>query len=260
MIGAVILAAGRGSRLGETTAEKPKCLVELCGISLLQWQVAALRWAGIESIALVTGYRREVLQPWCSSLRLHEFHNPDWATTTMVSTLAAAAEWLEKGPCLVSYSDIVYHPRIVTALMQAQSDLAVTLDRQWHSLWSLRFADPLEDAEVCRLSEDGKLARIGGRAASLAEIEAQYMGLLRFTPAGWAAFAREAQSVAPGKLDMTGLLGSLIGKGLPVQGVPVEAGWCEVDNAVDLASYQAALEKGEFSHDWRGLWSSGLQA
>jgi len=58
---AIILAAGRGSRMGGATADQPKCLTPLHGRTLLDWQVEALRDAGIESIALVRGYMGEKL-------------------------------------------------------------------------------------------------------------------------------------------------------------------------------------------------------
>jgi hypothetical protein len=51
---AIILAAGRGSRMKNLTDERPKCLVELRGKTLLEWQLGALRHAGINEIAHVT--------------------------------------------------------------------------------------------------------------------------------------------------------------------------------------------------------------
>ena len=72
---AIILAAGRGSRMKNLTERNPKCLVELHGKSLLDRQLDALNMANIEDIAIVTGYRREMLIR--SGLR--EFHNPRWA-------------------------------------------------------------------------------------------------------------------------------------------------------------------------------------
>ncbi|MFZ9450262.1 MAG: NTP transferase domain-containing protein, partial [Alphaproteobacteria bacterium] len=58
---AIILAAGRGSRMRQLTDERPKCLVPLRGRPLLEWQLEALRGAGIREIGIVTGYRREML-------------------------------------------------------------------------------------------------------------------------------------------------------------------------------------------------------
>ena len=58
---AIILAAGRGSRMKSLTDEQPKCLIELRGKTLLEWQLGALREAGIAEIGIVTGYKRELL-------------------------------------------------------------------------------------------------------------------------------------------------------------------------------------------------------
>lgn len=77
---AIILAAGRGSRMKGLTDQKPKCLVELRGKTLLEWQLKALREAGVSEIAVVTGYRRELL----AAYGLTEFHNPRWAETNML--------------------------------------------------------------------------------------------------------------------------------------------------------------------------------
>ena len=60
---AVILAAGRGSRLHPYTENRPKCLMELGGMTLMERQLRALRGAGITDIVVVTGYRAEMLAP-----------------------------------------------------------------------------------------------------------------------------------------------------------------------------------------------------
>jgi choline kinase len=85
---AIILAAGRGSRIRQLTDDRPKCLVELRGRPLLEWQVEALRGGGAREIGIVTGYRREML----AALGLREFHNPRWQDTNMVSSLECAVE------------------------------------------------------------------------------------------------------------------------------------------------------------------------
>ena len=62
----IILAAGRGSRMGDMTDQKPKCLIELNGQSLIDHQLNAFKDAGIEDIALITGYKRELLSKYGS--------------------------------------------------------------------------------------------------------------------------------------------------------------------------------------------------
>jgi len=234
---AIILAAGRGSRMKNLTDERPKCLVELRGKPLLEWQLAALREAGINEIAIVTGYMRELL----ADRSLVEFHNPRWAETNMVSSLACAQEWLQVEPCIVSYSDIFYGAQAVQSLMESPAALAVTYDPNWLELWTQRFGDPLLDAETFRLKPDNTLAEIGNKPKSVEEVQGQYMGLLRFTPAGWAEVLRIRSGLTSAECDrmhMTGTLQKVIEAGkVPIAAVPYAGEWGEVDSAEDLAAY-----------------------
>lgn len=239
---ALILAAGRGSRMKSLTDDRPKCLVELKGRPLLEWQIGALRAAGIKEIGIVTGYRRELLSGLCS----YEFHNARWAETNMVSSLAAATSWLEEGNCIVSYSDIFYEPQAVELLLGNRDTLALTYDPNWLDLWGRRFSDPLDDAETFRLNADGTLAEIGGRPTSLVEVEGQYMGLLRFTPAGWNEVMRLRMEMPEEKRDrmhMTGTIQHVIEAGrVPVRALPYIGVWGEVDAATDLDLYEKAAD------------------
>lgn len=235
---AIILAAGRGSRMKDLTDTRPKCLVELRGKSLLAWQLDALRAAGITDIAIVTGYQREQLQ--CFGLT--EFNNPRWAETQMVSSLACAERWLNAEPCIVSYSDIFYAADAVRSLMACPASLAVTYDKNWLALWTRRFGDPLLDAETFRLKGDATLAEIGHKPTSLDQIEGQYMGLLRFTPEGWAEIKRlrgEMIAEDADRLHMTGTLQKVIeADRIAIQAIPYVGDWGEVDSSADLAVFR----------------------
>ena len=72
----IILAAGRGSRLGERTREKPKCMCTLKGRTLLDRCLETLMQAGIarEEIGIVTGYRSDMFH----EPGITYFHNADW--------------------------------------------------------------------------------------------------------------------------------------------------------------------------------------
>ncbi len=107
----LILAAGRGSRMGALGDDRPKCLVELNGRPLLDRQIAALRRGGVDEIGVVRGYRAEIL----NFPGLTYFDNPRWAQTNMVMSLTAAASWLRVGPVIVSYADIFYRSNLVQA-------------------------------------------------------------------------------------------------------------------------------------------------
>jgi choline kinase len=238
---AIILAAGRGSRMKELTDECPKCLVQLHGKSLLDCQLDALRLAGIQHIGIVTGYKREML----ANRGLVEFHNPRWAETNMVTSLACAGEWLTLEPCIVSYSDIFYDVSAVEALIKCTASLAITYDPNWLNLWTQRFGDPLLDAETFRLNPDATLAEIGSRPKSVDEVVGQYMGLLRFTPEGWAELLRIRSNLEPMECDqthMTGILQKIVeSNNLPIRTIPYSGVWGEVDSAEDLFLSQGLI-------------------
>lgn len=238
---AILLAAGRGSRMGALTGQRPKCLVELKGKPLLEWQLDSLRLAGLSDIAIVTGYLREMLAGRC----LTEFHNSRWPETNMLSSLACAAQWLESGPCIVSYTDIFYEPSAPAALMDCGAELAVTYDVNWRQLWEKRFGDPLLDAESFRLGPGGYIAEIGNKAVSVKDIEGQYMGLLRFTPAGWDEVQRLRALMPHAEADATHITGILqrviAAERVPVAAIPYTGVWGEIDNPSDLSLYNTII-------------------
>ena len=155
---------------------------------------------------------------------LTEFHNPRWAETNMVSSLARAQKWLQAETCIVSYSDIFYSAQAVRLLMESQAALAVTYDPNWLELWKQRFGNPLVDAETFRLNLDQTLAEIGKKPKSVEEVQGQYMGLLRFMPVGWAEILRSRVGLPLtecDRMDMTATLQKVIeASRIPIAAIP----------------------------------------
>jgi len=245
MMRAVILAAGRGSRMGHLGDDRPKCFVELEGRKLIERQVAALRRGGVGEIGLVRGYRGEMID----FPGLSYFANDRWAETNMVISLAAAAPLLRSGPVIVSYADIFYRSELVRGLANAPGQLVISYDRAWRRLWTRRFADPLSDAETFRIDAEGQLLEIGGKTTRIEDIEGQYMGLLKLTPTAWRAVEALLGNLdAPtrDRLDMTGLLrGLLARKMLPIGTFGTYGQWGEIDSSADLALYKNMVREGE---------------
>jgi len=235
---AIILAAGRGSRMKLLTDEIPKCLVKLRGKSLLDWQLSALRTAGITDIAIVTGYRRDLLAKY----NLVEFYNSRWADTNMVTSLSCADSWLRESPCIVSYSDIFYGSDAIQSIMKVSARLAVSYDPNWFKLWNRRFVDPLSDAETFLIGADGKLIEIGNKPTSVDQIQGQFMGITFFTPDGWKEFNFVRSSLSQDLADQMHMTGSLQGvieaDNISILGVPYEREWGEVDSESDLLLYE----------------------
>jgi len=226
--------------LGDLTTERPKCLVPVLGRPLLEWQIAALAAAGIDTVGLVRGYQGQLLERPGVVL----FDNSEWAATNMVRSLMCAADWLRQYPCVVSYADLIYVEATVRHLADTDADIAITFDRNWQAQWEARFGDALVDAETFAVDQNDRVTDIGRKPTHLGEINGQYMGLLKFTPRGWSDVESLIDQLEPAivdRLDMTSLLARLIQHGVAVKGVGITDPWFEVDSATDLAACEAAL-------------------
>ena len=127
----LILAAGRGSRLGPHTADKPKSLLEINGKSLIRRNLENFQKVGIDQVILVLGYLKEMLEEEIYSYFPKEFvkilYNPDY-TRGSGSTLMCASEEL-KGSFLVVESDLLYDAKILQRMIDADTDHGLTVGR-----------------------------------------------------------------------------------------------------------------------------------
>lgn len=119
---AIILAAGRGLRLKQPTAqEQPKCLLEFGGRTLLERHLQLLQGAGITEIVLALGFLHEVVQSYLAGLtglpRPQIVLNPQFELGSVLTLHTATAALTGGGDVLVMDADVLYHERIMAALV-----------------------------------------------------------------------------------------------------------------------------------------------
>jgi len=237
---AIILAAGRGSRLKAMTAERPKCLVEIDGQTLLERQLKSLYQAGISEIGIVRGYMAEKIAVDGAQY----FENLRWEDTQMVRSLMCAQEWLENDECIVCYSDIMYNSEAIQFLQNTKEDIVIPYNVEWLKVWEARFEDPLSDAESFQIDEQGRLTEIGSKVNNIHDIQGQYMGILKFTPQGWRQIAKvlgEMDDTKLDKMDMTSILNLLIKQKIAIYTMAINGNWFEIDSEQDIEAYREWL-------------------
>jgi len=250
---AIILAAGRGSRLHPYTSECPKCLTELGGQTLIDRQLAVMRACGIEDIVIVAGYRADMLNLNGTTQVL----NDAWSSTNMVESLFSAED-LFCDDLIISYSDIIFEQRVLMALLESDAPASVVVDKNWKEYWEFRFDDPLSDAESLRMNCDGEIREIGNKVSNINEIEAQYIGLMRFKQQGIDAMQAAKHSLnvnyRPWKdkrsaknAYMTDLLMEMVLNNFPLAAVPIKNGWLEIDTVSDFEEAAAGFADGSIA-------------
>ena len=252
---AIILAAGEGKRSKPLTNNRPKCLLELGNKSILDWQIDTMHLCGISDIVVVKGYCAEKI----IRKDVRYYINDNFKTTNMVMTLWCAEPELE-GEIIVSYGDIVYNEKVLRQLLSSSHDISVVVDRNWQQYWQARFEDPLKDAEALKMDADKRIKVIGQKANKMPDIEAGYIGLIKFRKEGIRIFKESflnAKNITkkgefPWGISrsfetayMTDMLQGLINEGHNVYGVSVNGGWLEIDSPRDYELAKELFIKGE---------------
>tara|TARA_B100000073_G_C23659213_1_gene543827 strand:- start:40 stop:762 length:723 start_codon:yes stop_codon:yes gene_type:complete len=233
---AIILAAGRGSRLTNLTDTIPKCLVQINKKSLLSRQLEIYNsLPEISNISIVRGYLKEKI----NDKRINKyFENKEWKRTNMVSSLYTCKEILKEKDSIISYGDIFFGYKIINKLINDHNDIVISYDSDFLKLWSKRFKNPLDDLETFKIDENQYLIDIGDKTDNIQKIEGQYMGLLKITRNGWNKIDNILCKINFNNIDMTQLLKILLNENLKIKTVQNKEIWGEVDTPHDITIYE----------------------
>ena len=194
MMKAIILSAGQGSRLGGLVSDRPKCLIDFNGRTLLDRQLDTLASNGVEEAVVVTGFHddrvEEALAKRSGGPRVRTIFNPFFKVADNTGSLYMAREELS-GDCLVWNGDTLVSDTLMRRVVEnQQAGICVTIDRK-----------PGYDDDDMKVVEDGgRLKEIGKRLS--AGVNAESIGLLAFRSGGAERF-REAIEQALRTLEGT---------------------------------------------------------
>lgn len=222
------------------TENLPKGMLMFKGRTLLEWQISALRSAGIRDLVVVTGYCAEKI----TYPDIAYVHNQRFAVTNMLETLLCAREMFNGG-ILVAYSDILYSSALVHKVMHSHADIGVAVDAAWRDLWVKRYGTTETDLESLEVSDGNRIVDIGRPVVTSKELHYRYIGMLKFSEAGIQNLLSVydskklsnmswQQSGKPFDLGyMTDLLHELILEGHEVTPIVTQGGWYEFDTVAD---------------------------
>lgn len=229
---AIILSAGKGSRLLPLTADRPKCLLSLSGRTLLEWQLDSLFAAGIGEMVVVAGFGLELVEEviarrGASRGRVSLVFNPFYHVADNLGSVWMARAAMDRDFLLLN-GDTLVPPALVAGLLAAPpAPIALAVDSK----------DRYDADDMKVLREGDRLVRVD-KSLSAGSCNAEAIGLARFTGEGRALFRARVEEMmrtpegtsqfylrAIDRLADTGIVAAA-----PIGGLD----WAEVDYPADL--------------------------
>ena len=243
---AVIIAAGRGKRLGPHTQQRPKCLVEVAGRTILDRQLESFRHNGIRDICVITGWQGHLIdRPGLSYRR-----NQDWERNNILLSLSHAHDFLDD-ETIVTYSDLVMTPATLAPLVAHVMDrpFALQADTDYAAYYQGRSDHPVGEAESIIWDEQTMAVReVGKRIPHKEATMGEFTGVWRLSREGcllWTqAFRQAQQETGDGPFGyapcftqafLTDLMMWLMARGVGFSAVPGRRQVMEIDTEQDLS-------------------------
>lgn len=166
---AIILAAGMGKRLKEYTRDNTKCMVKVCGETLIERMLKQLKERAFSRVIIVVGYKGEELKDFVKGLDIglpiQFVENPDYDKTNNIYSLYLAKDYLCEEDTVLLESDIIFEPAVLDALLEDERETLALVDR--YESWM--------DGTCLKLREDDSIeAFIPGKSFHFAEKHLYY--------------------------------------------------------------------------------------
>jgi phosphoenolpyruvate phosphomutase len=234
---AVILAASRGAGLESLTTDRPKCMIPVGGVPVLDKLLEHLRAEGVREIGVVRGYRGEAV----TAAGVRFFDNPRWHETGELASLGAARDVLA-GEVVIVYGDVLFKRYVLHELNSSPAPIAVVVDGSRSFVGSGKQADRVRvSAPPPRHYDETRHRLLAiGEAVGEAEADGEWIGLLRARGRGTEALlaALDALLASPGgeRLAMDALLQRILDAGeVEVGVIYIERDWADIDSVADVA-------------------------
>lgn len=171
---AVILAAGRGTRMPEITKEIPKCLIDISGKTIIERQIDILSRNNVEKIFVVTGFKAEEIENKIKNFENVEIiNNKDYATTDNLYSLFLTSDKLKDEEFILLNGDTVFDPDIIKMLTEKTDMDIAPVDSKYYDLEELKIRE-----------KDGRIAEILPKSAPEEISNGSTIGIFKFSSNG----------------------------------------------------------------------------
>ena len=170
---ALILAAGRGTRISRYLEGKPKCTVDIGGKPLIQYTIELLRSKGIQKIGIVLGYQQQIIRDVLKGQDVDFFYNPFFDVTNSIASCWFAREFFQDHQdMIIMNGDVFMDPSVLDDVIAEKMNPVLISDetRKEEADYKLKYTD-------CILEKYGKEltgSDITGEYVGIAKISGNY--------------------------------------------------------------------------------------
>lgn len=232
----VVLAASRGDGLDALTTNRPKCMIPIGGVPVIEKLVQNLRAEGVRDISIVRGYCPEALSPEGATY----YDNPRWHQTGELASLASARTAL-KGDVVFAYGDLVFKRYILHELMASDAAITLVVDVSRSFLETGRRADRVKLSAPPPTTYDEREYSLVAISSDLADDEThgEWIGLARASSEGTERLRQALDEILeqPGgeQSDMSALFRHLLDRGTEIRVIFIQRDWIDINGVQDVA-------------------------
>jgi choline kinase len=235
---AIILSAGKGSRLLPLTENTPKCLLPLAqGYTLLTWQLSQLEAAGVQEAVIVSGFNTAMVEAEAArfegKMKLRVLYNPFYHVADNLGSVWMTRGEMNDGPFMILNGDTIFTSAVARALIAgAKAPITLTVSSK----------DSYDEDDMKVIQDQGRLQRVSKKLDANAA-NAESIGFMMFQKSGAGAFKARVEELMRSREGTSMFYLSVIdalASEIEIGTVPVaQDQWQEVDFPDD---YKAAQE------------------
>lgn len=251
----LIIAAGRGQRLGSFTDNVPKPLVDINGECFFSNTIKHFNNLGIHDIGAVVGYKKEQFSQF---KHVTFFDNNNWKDNNILHSLFCARNFMNDD-IIIAYGDIWFTERPIKNIQSTSGDFVIGVDEEWHHYYKGRTEHPVSEAENVHYDDNLNVQKIGkhvGEVLNDNHKNGEFMGLIKISKDVIKQVVGEFEELEAKllftdkfqkaqqfqKAYLTDFIQYLLSKSYSIKCSVSKQGWFEIDTVQDLQNLKLRMK------------------